>query len=404
MERIPLLLFSDAVSSPTGLARITRELAIRIAANLGDVFELATVGHGGCGNYHLPFKQYSWTFSDDWIIRDLPDVWADFAGERKGIVLTVHDPSRMLWFSRPETCIDNRIRQYLEHAPFKKWGYFAIDASGPNGKLSGMLRECLLGYDRVLCYSQWAEKIILSTLGISAAEDRDLQSIPHGIDTDVFYPRGRKWRQLFGNIITNGKFPLSIEDDELLVGIVATNQFRKDYGTVIQVCSELAKQRKIRLWIHTDRMDNTWSIPNLLSDFGLNTKAISPMVSLMQHSDDTMAKLYSACDVTLAPGCSEGFGYPIFESLACGTPAIHGDNGGAPEHMCKCMLVPPVAWRFEGIWNCVRPVFSAEGWIKAIDTVTTPPLSEIKLPDHLAWKQLWPRWERWFRKGVQCAT
>src|ERR1035438_9733598 len=142
MDRIPLLIFSDAVSSPTGLARITRELAVRIAAHLGDVFELATLGHGGCGNYHLPFKQYSWTFNDDFIIRDLPDVWQDFAGDRKGIVLTIHDPSRMLWFARPEACDDPRIRQYLANAPFDKWGYFAIDASGPNGKLSGVLKEC----------------------------------------------------------------------------------------------------------------------------------------------------------------------------------------------------------------------------------------------------------------------
>ena len=204
------------------------------------MFELATVGHGGCGNYHLPFRQYSWQFNDDFIIRDLPDVWQDFAGERRGIVLTIHDPSRMLWFARPEACDDPRIRQYLASAPFEKWGYFAIDATGPNNKLSGVLKECLLGYDRILCYSKWAEKIVANTLGISEASDRDLQSIPHGIDSEIFYPRGKKWRQMFGQLTAG--INLSIKPDEFLLGIVATNQFRKDYGLAIQVCAELAKK------------------------------------------------------------------------------------------------------------------------------------------------------------------
>ena len=121
------------------------------------------------------------------------------------------------------------------------------------------------------------------------------------------------------------------------------------------------------------------------------------MITVKQHSDDTMAKLYSSCDITLAPGCSEGFGLPIFESLACGTPCIHGNNGGAPEHMPSNMLVEPKIFRLEGTWACARPVFDPMDWVAKIEALGNEP---VELPAHLAWNNLWPVWERWLRKGV----
>ena len=395
-ERVPILLFSDTPSAPSGLARICRDLATRISTNLPDVYEVATIGYGGPTSRSLPYHQYSWTFNDEWIIRDLPDVWRDFAGDRKGIMLTIQDPSRVTWLARPETCEDPRIRQYLQTRPFKLWGYFPIDATGPRGKLSVMLRECLMGYDRILCYSQWAENIVLNTIGIAASEERDLQNIPHGINTTVFNPRGRKWRQMFAYMVVGRGS--AIADDETLIGIVATNQPRKDYGLMFEALEELSKTRKLRLWIHTDALDRTWSIPFLLSDFGL-TKA-EHMISLATFPDDTMAKLYSACDITLAPGCSEGFGYPIFESLACGTPCIHGNNGGAAEHMPASMLVEPLGYRVEGLFNSVRPVFRSGDWVTAVNHHLDN-RQTATLPEHLAWDALWPRWERWLRKGVK---
>jgi len=58
----------------------------------------------------------------DWTVYNLPEVWEDFAGTRKGAILTIWDASRMLWFSRPETCADPILRKLLEKAPFETWG------------------------------------------------------------------------------------------------------------------------------------------------------------------------------------------------------------------------------------------------------------------------------------------
>jgi glycosyltransferase involved in cell wall biosynthesis len=45
----------------------------------------------------------------------------------------------------------------------------------------------------------------------------------------------------------------------------------------------------------------------------------------------TMAKLYSAMDVLLNPAMGEGFGVPVLEAQACGTPAIVTDFSAMQE-------------------------------------------------------------------------
>jgi glycosyltransferase involved in cell wall biosynthesis len=399
MTPIPLMLFSDAVSAPSGLARISRELLTRIQQNMPDVFRVCSIGYGGSSSTKIPWHQYSWQYSDDWVIHDLPEIWHDFAGEQKGIFLTIQDAGRMFWLARPETCSDGVVQRFLRRKPFQKWGYFPIDATGPRDRLSGTLRGCLLGYDRVLAYTKWAESVLLRTLGMSAADDLQLHSIPHGIDTSIFYPRGRKWRQMFGTLTVGKK--ASIADDETLIGIVATNQFRKDFGLGFEVVSALSKTRKVRLWIHTDSFDRHWAIPYLFSDFELTGD--EHILSAGCLDDETMAKLYSSCDLTLGIGNGEGWGLPLGESLACGTPVIHGNYGGGACFVPKTMLVEPVASRLEGVYSCRRMVYRAEDWVKVALEALPLKSDESLLPEWCDWQgpTLWNEWKKWLLRGVR---
>lgn len=396
MKQIPLMFFSDAPSASSGLARITRDLAVRVAQNLSDVFRVCTVGYGAGGSKSLPFFQYSWTFNEEFIIYDLPELWEDFAEGEPGIFFSIQDPSRMIWFSRPEACSDQNVANWLRQPQFEKWGYFPVDASGPHGKLSVMLRECLIGYNRILSYTKWAEKIMWNTVGDGAAKDRDLTNLPHGIDTKIFCPKDRELARKVFPLVTVNRDDLHIDDDAVLVGIVATNQSRKDYAQAIQVFAELNRKRKAKLWIHTDAMDRYWSIPYLLTDYGIN----GAFVTTQNFDDETMANLYSACDVTLGIGLGEGMGYPIFESLACGTPCVHGNYGGAPENMPKELLVPVHAYRQEGIYACQRPVFQTSEWLHKVQTAIGKERKVPKSIQKLDWNNLWPAWEKWFRDGA----
>jgi glycosyltransferase involved in cell wall biosynthesis len=394
---VPILLISDSPTSGTGLGRITCDLATRIHKHLPE-FRVGTMGYGGPISRKLGFPQYPMDMKD-WVLFNLPEVWEDFAGEERGILMTIWDASRLLWFSRPENCTDPRLRKFLTDGNFERWGYFPMDATGPDDRLTAILGHIMNGYDRVLGYSKWAYDILKNTL---EPKELDLDWRPHGLDTSVFYPRHhRAARNGFGERIrartSKGKW-MVIPSDTLFIGIVATNQMRKDYGLGIQIAAQLAEERKVILWIHTDVLERHWSIPALIKDFNFHHD--NCVVTMVQFTDDQMAWNYSACDVTLGIGLGEGFGYPIFESLACGTPCIHGNYGGAPEHMKEEMVVEPYFSRLEGCYNCIRPVYDPNEWVRQIKML--PKRSgESLLPSHLDWENLWPSWAEWFLKGLE---
>lgn len=395
--KTPILFVSDAPTCQSGLGRICRDLSTRLHDYCGDVFEVATFGYGGPGSKSIPFQQYSIEGMDNWVLPTLPDVWEDFAGDRRGIILTIWDASRLQWLAQPHMSDDKRLAQQLTMMNCEKWGYFPIDASGPHGKLTSMMGDVIKGFDRVLAYTSWAENIVRETIGKEESDKRELTFLPHGIDTAVFYPRPRDTaRRIFHQAL--GYQGPTIRPDDLLIGIVATNQARKDYGLGIQVVAELAKKRRVRLFIQTDTFERHWSMKALLTDFGLDN--VENMVNNSMLSDETMAQIYSACDVTLGIGAGEGWGMPLDESMACGTPVIHGRYAGAAERLPVDCLVTPTAMRLEGVFNCQRPVFRVSDWVKVVESVVSRK-KKVVLPSDLAWPELWKSWEKWFREGIK---
>lgn len=192
------------------------------------------------------------------------------------------------------------------------------------------------------------------------------------------------------------------------IGVVATNQARKDWGLAAEVCAAVRQRiapRALKLWWHVDQEIRDYSIPALLTDFGL-MDACEVTSSL---DDAQMAEHYRACDVTLGIGGGEGFGFPIFESLMCGVPCVHGDYAGGASIMQSCglsdLLVAPVGFRLETQSNCYRPVFRVEDWVERILNIliVVPRTQEwyTERVAHLQWRNLWPRWQHWFEDGLR---
>lgn len=397
----PLLIVGDAPTSATGLGRITGDIAFRIAANLGDVYRVATLGYGGIASRKLNHHHYVAEGMDGWIIPSLPEVWDDWAGKENGIVMFISDPSRLQWFSRPELSDELArypgLKQFLTKPPFQKWIYAPVDASGPNDKLTFPLAQNLLGFDRILAYGNWGKNVIRRTLGDQESEKRGLTSLPHGIDTSIFYPRNKQTSRAFFFPITGastfrGEKEL-VKSDETLIGCVCTNQARKDIGLLIETVAILSRQRKVRLWLHTDALERHYSIPALLVDFGLIDRVA---ISLGHIPDDKMASAYSACDITIAPG-AEGFGFPIAESLACGTPVVTGAYAGGAELVPHEMKVSPLGFRYESLWSCRRPVYDPQDFaVKANEWIGNSATLDLRYE----WMNNWILFEKWFRESM----
>jgi len=408
---VPLLLISDDPSAPTGLGRICRDLATRIHANLSDVYRLGVAGMGGTGSCKFGWTQYHLEGVSDWIIPSLPEIVEDFAGKERCIVLPIWDAHRLSWFSQPQRLggesLANfpRLQRWLMKANIERWIYAPIDSSGPNDKLSFPIALTLLGFDRILAYGQFGEDVIRRTLGDAEASKRHLTNLPHGIDSSVFYERDRSklrnnflWltgaQSMFVLAGTPGATTMPIQEDEILVGMVCTNQSRKDLPLSLECCSILARDRKLRIWLHTDKLEGNYSIPSLLCDYGLQDRAV---ISLGILTDDVMAQAYSACDLTIGPG-SEGFGFPLLESQYCGTPVVTGAYAGGADIVPKEWQVSPDAFRYEGSYACKRPVYLAWKWAAVADHLIG---KRCNRPGRYNWNNLWPNeWEPYFRKAA----
>jgi glycosyltransferase involved in cell wall biosynthesis len=348
-EMIPFLVLSDAPSITTGLARITRELLkhMRTDPEMSSIFRIGTLGIGQRCYISKPYPQYPGTLGVGGV-PELMDVWRDFSQGENGIVFTIMNPEWMPWIHE------------IPRRNFNLWGYFPIDCEGPNGMRKSIL-ETVNRYDRKLAYTSWAARLI------------DSEHLPHGIDTSIFYPRPK------------------LSHDKLVIGVCATNTSRKDWGLAAETCAILKHRgHKIQLLAHTDHFGH---LPELFAEFGLSNDVF---LDNARYQEDEMAEWYSLCDVTLAIGSGEGFGYPIAESLACGVPCIHGNYAGGAE--ITHYHITARGWRYDGLDK--RPVFKAVDWVALIEVILTRKMGG-KLDSRLDWNNLWPRWKHWLLKGVQ---
>jgi len=348
-----------------------------------DAFRVATLGYGGAGSIDLPFQQYSIQGMKDFLVPDLPIVVEDFARGEECVLLCCWDVSRLLWLT-PEACPLPALAQWLKAYPLRKWVYGALDAEGPDRGLSYLLSQSYKGFDRVLNYSSFSSKV-------TGYPDH----LPHGIDTKVFYPRDKK--EARQKLIESGFKGLTHKS--LLVGIVATNQSRKDYALGIQTVMELiSRGYDARLWIHTDHLNRFWDFPALVTDYKLQGRVV---ITTNNFTDEQMSSMYAACDVTLGIGAGEGFGYPLAESIASGTPVVHGRYAGGDEVVGTWMTVEPIAYRYEGPYCMKRPVFDVRDWADKVCLIVRGYRIQTVLDERFDWDNLWPKWECWLRKGLK---
>ena len=178
-------------------------------------------------------------------------------------------------------------------------------------------RDCdvLSLFDEVITYTEYA-KSSLKPL-ISEANWKKVKVIPHGIDTEVFYPiandfeNSRTKEQLFG------------KSDVFVFGSVNRNSARKDLATLMIgfAMFKHTTQANAVLYIHCNPIDrmgiDCYRLSERLGlDVGTDIFFPKDFNENMGVSESELNKIYNTFDCFVTTTTAEGWGLSIVEAMA----------------------------------------------------------------------------------------
>ena len=189
-----------------------------------------------------------------------------------------------------------------------------------------------------------AVPIALSRFGEKQLEAEGLRPLyaPHGVDTEVFKPLDR----------AECRASLSMKNDAFIVGMVAANQgypSRKCFAEAFMAMGKFIKGRNdVYFYLHTDTSglrQQGIDLVRLAAQCGIPGEKVIECDQYLYGngflSPNYMARAFNSIDVLLSPSMGEGFGIPIIESQACGTPVIATNHSAMQE-------TAGVGWLVEG--------------------------------------------------------
>lgn len=296
--------FSNAPHAPTGYGNQTRVFAPRLKKLLGhDVVIGAFYGLQGAplktadGLWMLPGGRDA--YGNDVLAADAHYMGAD-------IVITLID----VWVLHQE------VTKQFRWCP---WLPVDHDPAPP------LVVEALQTAYQPIAYSMF---------GVEKLQEYGYQPmyVPHGVETKVFKPMPqKKARARFGGC----------DEDTFLVGIVAANKgqpSRKAFDQQIRAFAEFNRRHpKSMLYLHTDFEGKNMgeNISDIIQRAGIPPKCIGRPEAYKYDrgliDDDYMVGIYNTFDVLMNASKGEGFGIPILEAQACGTPVIVTDFSSMPE-------------------------------------------------------------------------
>jgi glycosyltransferase involved in cell wall biosynthesis len=137
---------------------------------------------------------------------------------------------------------------------------------------------------------------------------------------------------------------------------VGTLEPRKNFNTLLHVLLRLQKMGINTPLVLAGRKG--WRFESFFQQ--LHRLGLTGQVLLLDYVDEAdLPALYSAADLFVFPSLYEGFGLPVLEAMACGTPVVSSNAASLPE-VCgeAARLVDPL---------------DVEGWAEAIVSILADP-------------------------------
>jgi glycosyltransferase involved in cell wall biosynthesis len=299
----PIIIVSNTPVAPTGYGQQTKQLAHRIKAD--------GIPVGVSANYGAPTNmevEGIQVFAEG-LIKYANDSGPEniaMAASQGGFGITLLD----VWVA---------INEAYHALPVVAWVPIDHDPVPPR-----VAEWCIKGGNKlIVAMSKHGEQALLKA---GVPRDR-LVYIPHAIDTKVWSPNGPTCRDV-----------LRVPEDAHLTVITAMNKGkRKSFPEMLKAWALFAQQHKdAYLYLHTDRwghLDGINLIP-VLKAVGAPEDRIRWVNSSQMRAGipaETLASIMRSANVLLLASRGEGFGIPVIEAQACGTPVIVTDWTAQPE-------------------------------------------------------------------------
>lgn len=198
---------------------------------------------------------------------------------------------------------------------FKSMIYFPIDSEPRKSDL-----KVLSFFDEVVTYTEYAKSVMKPL--ITDTQFKNIKIIPHGTNTDDFYPysplaKAKSKSDIFGT------------EDVFVFGSVNRNQVRKDFGSLIMgfAMFKHTSNANALLYLHCNPID----------PMGINIYRLCDRVGLEIGKDvilpkdysenkgctlEELNKIYNSFDCFITTTTSEGWGLTITEAMATKTLVI----------------------------------------------------------------------------------
>jgi len=242
--------------------------------------------------------------------------------------------------------------------------------------------------------------------------------IPMVFDAEVFRPGDKE----------KVREELELPPDVFVAAFVAANRDyvgdRKNIEAVIRAWSYFTEHYPKAVLIYHGELSGAVSgddVFGLIKAYGIkdiNILTSDQYIYSRGFSPQYIAKLYQAADILLSPTCGEGFGLPVVEAQACGTPVIVTDWTAMRETVYAGIKIPStfesgagdVEWASQGaFW--FRP--NSKAIFDALDFAINDPIPrharDVAVQgmkqyevDHVVaahWKPALERLEKWLIKG-----
>ena len=301
-----ILYLSDSPTIPTGYGKVGKDLLTGLRAKGHQIIILAGSINPG------PFKAYPWNGMVLYSVYN----YANINDIR--FVLKEHKPDVMIINSDPRHLthvfeIDNEIRNACPLVFYHLWD------DQPFPKFNTIFYRST---DAIAAGSKFIYELLINNY-----KDTPIFYAPMGVNTEVFKILPEETVSNFKKEIFKNQPQLV--DFKFIVGYVGRNILRKRILDLYRIFSKFAKDKKdVLLFLHSSPFDPEGT--NLLYLRNTLYPDLPVAVSEPRGQDDTfLTHLYNMFDISINIAYAEGFGLPLAESMACGTPCIAAETAGS---------------------------------------------------------------------------